>query len=76
MLLAARSLGNLEKCDTGRMRLLNPFGDEVVIRQGATVGYVEPIQDEEYICWLPMAEAISSASSSELVVPRGSQLWR
>ena len=74
-LFGVRSLVDLDTCVTGRVRLLNPFGDEVVIRQGATLGYVEPIKDVEYICWLPAAEAISSALSSELVVPRGSQSW-
>ena len=51
-----RSLIDLTGNITGRMRVMNPFKEELTIRQGAVVGYAEEMDDLEFIGSMPTDE--------------------
>ena len=44
--VVARSLVDMRNHVTGRVRVMNPFRDVTVIRQGTVVGFAEPLKNE------------------------------
>lgn len=59
-LVAARSIVDLSSQVAGRMRMINPYKEDVVIRQNTTIGHAEELDGLEYLCWLDESEENSS----------------